>query len=389
MTAEDTTTVRTYSVTITRAKPEVSISASTAEITEGGNVAFPVSRDAAAPESLGVTVSVAETGAMVPSTSEGSRVVTIPTNATSTTLTVATDADDSTWEAHSTVTATISSTSTYDIESGAGSASTLVKDDDFPAATAVFAVSPNPVSEGGKVTATVTVTTNANEQPHGGGGTITLKASEGTAQAVDYGRFGQTSFQTAAGDFTSVTVGKATRYRANYTAAIVITDDSETESNETFSVTIGKTSAAKIALPSTATTTVTIRANDSTADATMSALSLSAGTLSPAFSSATTTYTASVGYADERITVNVTKNSDNAEVEFLDGSDDVLDDADTNTAGHQVDLDVGENVVKIEVTSEDGTKTKTYTVTVTRAKPEVRIGAAQQGLSRAATWSSR
>ena len=380
VTAEDTTTIRTYSVSITRAKPEVSISASTAEITEGGNVAFSVSRDAAAPESLGVKVSVDETGAMVPDSNEGSRVVTIPTNATSTTLTVTTDADDSTWEAHSTVTATISSASTYDIESGAGSASTLVKDDDFPAATAVFAVSPNPVAEGGKVTATVTVTTNANEQPHGSGGTLTLKASEGTAQAVDYGRFGQTSFQTAAGDFTSVTVGKATRYRANYTAAIVITDDSETESAETFSVTIGKTSAGKIALPSTATTTVTIRANDSTADATMSALSLSAGPLSPAFSSATTTYTASVGYADERITVNVTKNSDNAEVEFLDGSDDEMDDADTNTAGHQVDLDVGENVVKIEVTSEDGTKTKTYTVTVTRAKPEVRIDTGGTGV---------
>ena len=377
MTAEDTTTVRTYSVSVTRAKPEVSISAGAAEITEGGNVAFSVSRDAAAPESLGVTVSVAETGAMVPDSNEGSRVVTIPTNATSTTLTVTTDADDSTWEAHSRITATISGTSTYDIETGAGSASTLVKDDDFPAATAAFAVSPNPVAEGGKVTATVTVTTNANEQPHGSGGTLTLKASEGTAQAVDYGRFGQTSFQTAAGDFTSVTVGKATRYRANYTAAIVITDDSETESNETFSVTIGKTSAAKIALPSTATTTVTIRANDSTADATMSALSLSAGPLSPAFSSATTTYTASVGYADERITVNVTKNSDNAEVEFLDGSDDEIDDADTNTAGHQVNLGVGENVVKIKVTSEDGTKTKTYTVTATRAKPEVRIGADQ------------
>ena len=378
--AEDTTTVRTYSVTVTRAKPEVSISASASEITEGGSVAFSVSRNAAAPESLGVTVSVSETGAMTPDSNEGSRVVTIPTNATSTTLTVATDADDSAWEAHSTVTATISSASAYDIESGAGSASTLVKDDDFPAATAVFAVSPNPVSEGGTVTATVTVTTNANEQPHGSGGTITLKASEGTAQAMDYGRFGQTSFQTGASDFSSVTVGKATRYRANYTAAIVITDDSETESAETFSVTIGKTSAAKIALPSTATTTVTIRANDSTADATMSALSLSAGTLSPAFSSATTTYTASAGYADERITVNVSKNSDNAEVEFLDGSDDEMDDADTNTAGHQVDLDVGENVVKIEVTSEDGTKTKTYTVTVTRAKPEVRIGADGTGV---------
>ena len=109
------------------------------------------------------------------------------------------------------------------------------------------------------------------------------------------GRFGQTSFHIAATDFTPVTVSGTTRYRANYTAAIVITDDSDTEAEETFSITIAKRNADQIALPTIATISVIIRANDSSTDATLSSLSMSAGTLSPAFASGTTSYTSSDG----------------------------------------------------------------------------------------------
>ena len=42
-------------------------------------------------------------------------------------------------------------------------------------------------------------------------------------------------------------------------------------------------------------------------------------------------------------------------------------DADANTAGHQVNLAVGENVITITVTAPDGVNTETYTVTITRA----------------------
>ena len=44
-------------------------------------------------------------------------------------------------------------------------------------------------------------------------------------------------------------------------------------------------------------------------------------------------------------------------------------DADTGTNGHQVDLAVGETVVEATVTAADGTTTRTYAVTVTRASP--------------------
>ena len=304
VTAEDATTTKTYILTMTRAKAEVGVSAEATEVVEGGDVVFSVSRDAAVAESLGVTVSVAETGAMAPSTSEGSRVVTIPTNATSTTLTVDTDADDSTWEAHSTVTATISSTSTYDIKSGAGSASTQVKDNDFPAATATLAVSPNPVTEGGTATATITVTTKANQQPHGSGGTLTLSTASSTAQTNDYGSLSRTSFPIETADFAAKSISGNSRYQTVYTATVTTRDDSNVEVGENFKVVMSTSTGSSAALTLASPTTVTVRITDN--DASLSALDLSGITLSPAFSSSTTSYTASVEYAVSETTISAT-----------------------------------------------------------------------------------
>ena len=103
-------------------------------------------------------------------------------------------------------------------------------------------------------------------------------------------------------------------------------------------------------------------------DATLSALSLGTGvTLSPTFASGTYAYTASVTNSVDEVTVAPTTNHADATFEYLDSSDATLADADTNTAGQQVDLDVGDTVFKVKVTAEDTTTTQTYTVTVTRA----------------------
>ena len=375
VTAEDATTFRTYTIVVTRAKTSVSISTVAAEVSEGQNVVFTVTRDTVVPEPLDVPVSVTETEELVPDANEGAKVVTIPTSAKSMTLIVFTDVDDDTWEAHSTVAATISENDAYSIMTDAGSASAQVNDNDFPAASATLSVAPNPAAEGGTVTATVTVTTDADQQPHGGAGTLSISAHDGTAQAADYGRFGQTFFQIGPADFTALTVNGATRYRAHYTAAIVITDDSDTEVNEVFDITIEKSHAPQITLPSPATTSVTIRANDSSTDPTLSALSLSAGTLAPAFTSDTTSYTSSVGNSVEQITVTAKKNADNSTVSYLDSSDSDLADADDGTHGHQVNLDVGENVIKVKVTAEDDTTMKVYTIIVSRTKSVVSIRA--------------
>ena len=58
-----------------------------------------------------------------------------------------------------------------------------------------------------------------------------------------------------------------------------------------------------------------------------------------------------------RITVTPTKTDPNAMVEFLDGDDVALTDA-AGAAGFQVNLDVGNNVIRVKVSSADGTATR-------------------------------
>ena len=373
VTAEDATSGETYIINVTRAGPKVSIGAIAAEVGEGQVVEFRISRDAVVSESLDVDLTLSESGGLVPDADLGSRTVTIPGAATSTTTAVSTHPDDDLWEPHSVVTATVSNNETIEIVSGAGTASTQVNDNDFPEATADLDVAPNPVSEGATVSATLTITTKMEEEPHGKGGTLTLAARANTAQPADYGRFGNTSFQVAPGDFDLVEVGGDSRYRASYTAAVAITDDSDSESDESFYIEATKSDAPQIEFPASATTSVVIVANDSSTDPTLSQLSLSTGTLSPVFSNGTTMYSADLAHGIQQVTVRPIVNSDNSEVAFLDNSNNELPDANSSEDGHQVDLEVGANVVNVKVTAEDGITTETYTIVLTRGKPEVSI----------------
>ena len=109
------------------------------------------------------------------------------------------------------------------------------------------------------------------------------------------------------------------------------------------------------------------RAAQSNTDATLSALTLSKGTLSPSFASDVTDYTASVGDSASRIAVTAARSDSAAEIAYLDGDDIELADLDTVADGHQVDLVVGANTIKVQVTAGDGATTKTYAMTVTRA----------------------
>ena len=94
-------------------------------------------------------------------------------------------------------------------------------------------------------------------------------------------------------------------------------------------------------------------------DATLSALALSG--IDITFSTATTTYTASVPATTTQTTVTPTANHDAATYVVKLGG--VVDDDGT------IPLAAGANVVSVEVTAEDGVTTQTYTVTVTRATP--------------------
>jgi hypothetical protein len=103
------------------------------------------------------------------------------------------------------------------------------------------------------------------------------------------------------------------------------------------------------------TKTYTITVNRGTSDATLKTLTLSAGTLSETFDSATYSYTASVSNTVSSLAVTPTANDDGATV-TVNG----------NTASTPVSLSVGENTITVKVTGSDGVTAKTYTVTVTR-----------------------
>ena len=108
-------------------------------------------------------------------------------------------------------------------------------------------------------------------------------------------------------------------------------------------------------------------------DATLSGLTLSERRLSPAFASGTTAYTASVGYTVTRIAVVPSTTDANATVAYLDSSDMPLTDANTVTEEQDVDLAVGETVVKVKITAEDTSTAQTYTVTITRTAEDTSL----------------
>ncbi len=132
VTAEDATTVK-YTVTVTRTPlPVVSITAVASPVAEGEAAEFEVTLSEAISQALAVSVSVAETGAMLAGPPPES--VMLPTGATSAALSVPT-AVDSVVEADSTVTASLVGASGYVVGSAASASITV---EDTPALAGTF-----------------------------------------------------------------------------------------------------------------------------------------------------------------------------------------------------------------------------------------------------------
>ena len=96
-------------------------------------------------------------------------------------------------------------------------------------------------------------------------------------------------------------------------------------------------------------------------DADLEGLTLSSGTLSPAFAPHTSSYTANVVNAVSSITVTPKLWDSGATVKVNGES------MASGSTSEAIDLNVGSNTVTVVVTSQDGMATQTYTVTVTRA----------------------
>ncbi len=112
----------------------------------------------------------------------------------------------------------------------------------------------------------------------------------------------------------------------------------------------------KISVSSSAVVNITVVNN-----ANLLHLTISAGTLTPAFSSTTTSYTASVANATASITVTPTTSDPTATV-TVNGTP-----VTSGAASASIPLNVGPNTITTIVTAHDGVTTKTYTLTITRA----------------------
>lgn len=119
------------------------------------------------------------------------------------------------------------------------------------------------------------------------------------------------------------------------------------------------------ALPAKVITSYQVTLPVLSTDATLSGLTVSAGTLTPAFSALVTEYTVTVANSVSSITLNATANDGNATV------------AGAGTKS----LNVGANPFNIVVTAEDGTTTKTYKVTVSRENAPLSTDATLSGLT--------
>ncbi|NPV70714.1 MAG: hypothetical protein HPY55_08740 [Firmicutes bacterium] len=105
---------------------------------------------------------------------------------------------------------------------------------------------------------------------------------------------------------------------------------------------------------------VSIQRADVSSDATLGNLTVSSGSLSPAFSAGETSYTVSVGNSVSSIQITPTAGHEFAAIKVNDSACD-------SGSAKTVNLSVGANTVTVVVTAEDGSTTETYTITVTRA----------------------
>jgi len=111
----------------------------------------------------------------------------------------------------------------------------------------------------------------------------------------------------------------------------------------------------------TKTYTITVNRAAPSADATLAGLSTDAGTISPVFNTSTTSYAISVSNAVSSITLSPFSNETNAIV-LVNGTQ-----PDVASGTFNIPLNEGSNVIATVVTAQDGTTSKTYTLTVTRA----------------------
>jgi uncharacterized delta-60 repeat protein len=132
--------------------------------------------------------------------------------------------------------------------------------------------------------------------------------------------------------------------------------------------------ATKLRMNDSAITTGKYKLSQVTANSDLAGLTISSGSLSPAFSPSVTSYTTSVAYGVSTVTVTPTVAQAGATIQVrVNGGSwqDVL----SGFASAPLALTVGPDVVDVKVTAQDGTTTKPYSITATRAAASADLSA--------------
>ena len=215
-------------------------------------------------------------------------------------------------------------------------------------------------AEDGETTRTSTVTVTRVAPPSTDATLNTL-----TLSGVDFGTFDSTTVSYTAQVANSVSQTTVTPTVNDSGARYVIKLGGVTDADGVIPLAVGsnvitiEVTAEDDSTTRTYTVTVTRAAPPST-DATLSTLTLS-GIDFGTFASGTTSYTAQVANSVSQTTVTPTVNHSGASYVIKLGS--------ATDADGVITLAVGSNVITVEVTAEDDSTTRTYTVTVTRAEP--------------------
>ena len=210
-------------------------------------------------------------------------------------------------------------------------------------------------------TYTVTVTRLVSQQQTSADATLSAL----TLSDINFGTFASETTSYTAQVANSVTETTVTPTVNDDGASYVIKLGGVTDSDGTVSLAVGsnvitvEVTAEDDETTGTYAITVT-RAAPPSADAALRALTLS-GIDFGTFAAGTTSYTATVANSVSQTTVSPTVNDDGASYVIKLGG---VTDSDGT-----VSLAVGSNVITVEVTAEDTTTTQTYSVTVTRAAP--------------------
>ena len=220
----------------------------------------------------------------------------------------------------------------------------------FAASASATLTGPSTVRAGDTITLTFAVNGSGL---YGVEGALSYDSSQVTLSSVSQKISSKWSLSTNGDKFTaydtqmSAPISKSTSL---FTATFKVKSSVKTGANITISVkNIVATDGSNSINASTASYSKTVAAPKST-DATLKAMTVSNATISPAFDTNTTKYTASVDFSVSKLNVTATATDSKAKV-AISGND----------------LKVGSNTVKVTVTAENGSK-KEYTITVTRAQ---------------------